>query len=145
VIQFSLKCDQGHQFDSWFQSAAAYDKLAGAGMVACAICGSTAVEKALMAPSVKAARDTQDVAPPAGPLSTPTSAAEQAMAELMQRIETNSEYVGMNFAREARDIHEGTAPERPIHGEARADEARKLIEDGVPVTPIPFLPGRKAN
>ena len=53
MIQFSLKCDQGHQFDSWFQSAAAYDKLAGAGMVACAICGSTAVEKALMAPKRK--------------------------------------------------------------------------------------------
>lgn len=145
MIQFSLKCDQGHQFDSWFQSADAYDKLAKAGMVSCSICGSTTVEKALMAPSVRAGRDAPAPAPPEGPLSTPASAAEQAMTELKRRIETNSEYVGMNFAREAREIHEGTAPERPIHGEARVEDARKLIEDGVPVTPLPFRPGRKSN
>lgn len=147
MIQFSLKCDQGHQFDSWFQSADAYDKLAKAGMVSCSICGSTAVEKALMAPNIQAGRDTPapERATQAGPLSTPASAAEQAIAELKRRIETHSEYVGMNFAREAREIHEGTAPERPIHGEARIDEARKLIEDGVPVTPLPFRPGRKSN
>ncbi|WP_111732901.1 DUF1178 family protein [Roseovarius amoyensis] len=145
MIQFSLKCDQGHQFDSWFQSADAYDKLARAGMVSCSVCGSTAVEKALMAPRVQAGRDSADTTPPAGPLSTPASAAEQVLAELRQRIETNSEYVGMNFTREARDIHEGTAPERPIHGEAPLEEARKLIEDGIPVTPLPFRPGRKTN
>lgn len=145
MIQFSLRCDRGHRFDSWFQTAAAYDKLAAAGMVACSVCGSTAVEKALMAPSVRASRDKPAASPPGRPLSAPASAAEQAMAELKRRIETNSEYVGMNFAREARDIHEGIAPERAIHGEAHADEARRLIEDGVPVAPLPFRPGRKSN
>lgn len=145
MIQFSLRCDRDHRFDSWFQSAAAFDKLTAAGMIACAVCGSTAVEKALMAPSVRAGRDEPAAPRPPGPLSAPASPAEQAMAELRRRIEASSEYVGADFVREARDIHEGNAPARSIHGEARTDEARQLIEDGVPVAPLPFRPGRKTN
>ncbi|HSF62903.1 MAG TPA: DUF1178 family protein, partial [Paracoccaceae bacterium] len=64
---------------------------------------------------------------------------------LRREVEANSEYVGVEFATEARRIHAGTAPERAIYGEARPEEARKLIEDGVPVAPLPFLPARKVN
>ncbi|GAB4285854.1 MAG: DUF1178 family protein [Roseovarius sp.] len=154
MIRFSLRCDREHSFDSWFQSAAAYDKLASAGMVACAVWGSTVVQKALMAPSVRPSRDraagaaapaASAGAAPQRPLSTPASAAEQMLAELRRFIESRSEYVGADFAREARDIHEGLAPHRLIHGEARLDEARRLIEDGVPVAPLPFRLGRKQN
>lgn len=145
MIQFTLKCAQGHRFDSWFQSAAAYDKLGAAGMVACAICGETRVEKALMAPRLGTARDPVETAPAPGPLSAPASPAEQALAELRRKIEANADYVGADFATEARAMHAGTSPERPIWGEARADEARRLIEDGVPVAPLPFVPARKTN
>lgn len=144
MINFTLRCEQDHRFDSWFPSAAAFDRLLAAGMVTCAICGSTRIEKALMTPSVQASRD-KAPREPARPLSSPASPAEQALAELRRRIEANSDYVGMNFAREARDIHEGLIPARPIHGEARPDEARALIEDGVPVAPLPFRIGRKSN
>ena len=81
----------------------------------------------------------------ARPLSTPATAAEQALADLRRRIEAESDYVGSDFAREARRIHEGKAEARSIHGEARADEARALIEDGVSVVPLPFLMTRKAH
>ncbi|MEQ9259106.1 MAG: DUF1178 family protein [Roseovarius sp.] len=155
MIQFTLKCDKDHRFESWFQSADAYEKLRAAGHVACAVCGSTTVEKALMAPHVQASRKKAkaperpdapaDTAQAPGPLSRPASPAEAALAEFRRKIESNSEYVGLNFAREARQIHEGTAPERSIYGEARPEEAARLIEDGVPVTPLPFVPGRKSN
>ena len=79
------------------------------------------------------------------PLGKPANPAEQALAALRKKIEANADYVGPKFAREARAIHEGSAPERPIYGEARADEARALLEDGVPVAPLPFTPGRKSN
>ena len=138
MIQFTLRCTDGHQFDSWFQSAAAYDSLKSAGHLACAVCGSGDVDKAIMAPRVSNARES-------GPLSAPASPAEQALAKFKAHIEKNSDYVGMEFAREARAIHDGDAPERPIHGEARIEEARKLIEDGVSVTPLPFRPNRKTN
>ncbi|WP_375688756.1 DUF1178 family protein [Pseudooceanicola sp. LIPI14-2-Ac024] len=140
MIQFSLRCPNGHRFDSWFQSADAYDKLAASGMVSCAVCGAEGVEKAPMAPAVASGREA-----PERPLSQPRTAAEQALAELRQKIESRTEDVGRDFAREARAIHEGEAPERAIRGEARAEEARALLEDGVPVMPLPFLNTRKSN
>lgn len=146
MIQYTLKCSKGHTFDSWFQSASAFDKLVGAKMVSCAICGTHEVDKAIMAPRVRPARD---AAPePAGdqkPLSTPASPEQAALAQLKEHVEQNSDYVGMNFATEARAMHDGDTPARPIHGEAKLDEAKKLIEDGVPVAPLPFRPTRKTN
>ncbi|WP_338550627.1 DUF1178 family protein [Roseovarius phycicola] len=148
MIKFTLKCDQDHRFESWFQSSDAFDKLERAGMVTCSICGSEAVEKAIMAPTVRASRSvaaapTEGTKSPA--LTTPTTEMEQALAALKKQVEENSEYVGMNFASQARDIHDGLAPNRAIHGEAKPEEARKLIEDGVPVSPLPFIPNRKTN
>ncbi|MEY8830282.1 DUF1178 family protein [Sedimentitalea sp. XS_ASV28] len=141
MIQYALKCAEGHSFDSWFQSASAFDKLMQAGMVSCVVCGSSDVEKAIMAPSVQSARKSDG----RRALSAPASPAEQALAELRRKVEENSDYVGMNFAAEARAMYEGTAPARSIYGEARMDEARKLLEDGVPVAPLPFTPNRKTN
>lgn len=143
MIRYALKCRDGHAFDSWFQSVAAFDALKGQGHVACPVCGTGEVEKSLMAPAVASAREAEPAEKPA--LTTPANPLEEAIAALRRQVEENSEYVGMNFAAEARRIHGGEAPERAIHGEARPDEARKLLEDGVPVAPLPFLPARKAN
>lgn len=155
MIQYTLKCSQGHRFDSWFQSAEAFDKLASAGMIACAVCGDAKVEKSIMAPAVRPARKaaTAPVVAEAqekgtqvpGSLSQPASPAEQALAEMRRKVEENSDYVGVNFATEARAIHDGDAPERPIYGEAKLEDARALVEDGIPVAPLPFRPQRKSN
>ena len=144
MIRFNLKCDAGHGFDSWFQNADAFSALGSAGQLACPICGSPTVKKDLMAPAVRPARKA-DTSAAAKPLSEPGSELEVAIAAMKKQIEENSEYVGMNFAAEARRIHTGDAPERAIHGEARPDEARQMIEDGLPVAPLPFLPARKVN
>lgn len=176
MIQYSLKCAEGHSFDSWFQSAAAYDKLAAAGLVTCAICGGTKVEKAIMAPRVRPGRkavsgvgeperrstppqpaaaekaEAQVSQRPSAPeaaapglLSRPSGEVERAIAELRRKVEANSDYVGDSFVKEARAMHLGEAPERAIHGEAKLEDARELIEEGVPVMPLPFRPGRKSN
>lgn len=144
MIRFTLKCAQGHDFESWFQSGAAFDGLLARGLVACPLCGNGQIAKSLMAPAVRVAKKAGAAVEP-GPLSTPSTDAETALAALKQEIEKNSDYVGMNFVNEARRIHAGNAPERAIHGEAKPEEARKLIEDGVPVAPLPFLPSRKVN
>ena len=139
MIRFSLTCDKDHGFDSWFPSGAAYDTLRAGGHVTCPVCGSATVEKALMTPALRPARGED------GPLRAAETPMEQAIAALKKQVEENSEYVGMNFVAEARRIHQGDAPERSIHGEARLEEAKKLIEEGVPVAPLPFLPARKAH
>lgn len=148
MIRFALRCDHDHPFDSWFASAQAYDVLAAGGKLVCPVCGSVRIAKGLMAPAVtqrkSAASGDMDGTQPR-PLDAPATALEQALAALRRQIEENSEYVGMNFAVEARAIHDGDAPARSIHGEARADEARKLLEDGVPVAPLPFVPPRRVN
>jgi hypothetical protein len=137
MIRFSLRCDRAHRFDSWFGSNADYDRLADAGLIACAVCGSTAVEKDLMAPNLSTASD--------APLSAPASPAEQALAELRRRVEAESEDVGRDFPAEARRIHDGVSPKRSIIGEARPAEARALLEDGIPVAPLPWSSTRRTS
>jgi hypothetical protein len=144
MIQFTLKCANEHRFDSWFQSSTAFDKLHAARMVTCAVCGSNDVSKAMMAPRVSSA-DTPKTPPDKPKLSEPASPAEQALAEFRKYVEKNSDYVGSDFATEARAIHTGDAPARLIWGETRGDEAKKLIDDGVPIAPLPFTPKRKSN
>jgi hypothetical protein len=146
MIRYDLKCPEGHDFDSWFQSAAAFDSLLTRGLVACPSCGSGKVEKALMAPSVRPSEKARAADVPADrPLSAPANPVEAALAEMRRHVEQNSEYVGLNFVTEARRMHTGDAPERAIHGEAKPEEARALIAEGVPVAPLPFLPRSKTN
>ena len=131
MIRYALRCDREHRFDSWFGSSDDFDRLTGAGLIACAVCGSSEVAKDLMAPNVTAAAPAPDLRAPASP-------AEQALTEMRRRIEASAEDVGRNFAVEARRIDDGLARERPIIGEARPSEARALIEDGIPVAPLPW-------
>lgn len=147
MIQYSLKCSRDHTFDSWFQSAAAYDKLASAGLVTCVVCGDAQVDKAIMTPRVRPARNVQTTEPQSKQVdvATPSPDIEKVLADLRRKVEENSDYVGKDFAKEARKIHLGDAPERAIYGEAKPDEAKALVEDGVPVSPLPFLPTRKTN
>ena len=129
MIRYDLKCAKGHRFESWFGSSADYDKLKSAGLVSCAVCGEASVEKAIMAPRVVKS---------VSPLSAPASPAEQAVKELRKKIEDNADNVGTNFAAEARAMHDGEAPERPIYGEAKIEDAKSLIDDGIPVAPLPW-------
>ena len=142
MIRYTLRCANDHGFDSWFQSAEAFDTLTKRGLIECPDCGASQVNKSLMAPKVQGTKNSIATIKTKAPQSTGASR-EVALAELRKQVEENSEYVGMNFATEARAIHSGAAPERAIYGEARPKEARALIEDGVPVAPLPFAPKRK--
>jgi hypothetical protein len=149
MIRYTLKCEKDHAFDSWFQSAEAFDKLLAAGLVTCSVCGALGVEKAIMTPQVRLARSPGRPVggkkqSPAGPLSAPASPAEQALAEMRRMIEANSENVGREFATVARAIHDGEAPRRAIVGEAKLEDAKALIDDGIAVSPLPWG-NRKTN
>jgi hypothetical protein len=155
MIRYALKCAEDHRFESWFQSASAYDTLAARGHVACPVCGGTKVEKAIMAPRVATAEkgaapveakpaEAQAPATPERPLSGPAHPAEQMLRKLREHIEKTSTDVGDRFATEARAMHLGEKDEAPIHGRASPDEARALIEDGVPILPVPIpVPGKR--
>lgn len=142
MIQYSLKCSEGHEYQSWFKSAAAFDALQAAGHVTCEICGAKDVSKALMAPRVSTSLTETETEKP---LTIPQSEQEQALAAMRKHVEENADYVGNRFAEEARSMYLGAEPERAIYGEANGADAKALIEEGIPVAPLPFIPNRKSN
>lgn len=141
MIRFDLKCANDHSFDSWFGASSDYEKLKAAGMITCPTCGSAQVEKSLMAPGVSTGRKKDQ----AEARKLAATKAETALKELRKDVEKNSEYVGENFATEARSMHLGESEARSIYGQARPEEAKSLIDDGIPVTPLPFMPKRNTN
>lgn len=142
MILFNLRCSSDHEFESWFKDGAAYDALVKAGEIACPVCGDTQVSKAIMAPRVSTAakRDGR-------PKPSPAQMRQQyvsAMREVRRHVEDNCDYVGENFADEARKIHSGDAEERGIYGEATDAEAEALREEGVPFGRVPWVPREDA-
>ena len=144
MIRYALLCEHDHDFEGWFGASSDYDEQHARGLLQCPVCGSKAVRKAIMAPSVagtKAQRGEALETPAANPGAQ--AMMMQAAQAVRQHVEENFDYVGDAFAREARAIHEGRSEERGIYGEASGGEVRKLIEDGVPVAPLPPGPPKK--
>jgi hypothetical protein len=131
MIKYALNCEHDHGFEGWFGSSADYDDQAGRGLVECPVCGSKAVRKQIMAPAVAGTK-----ARGAGV----RGVMMEAMGKVRAHVEQTFDYVGDAFAREARDIHEGRSEERGIYGEATPTDVRKLVDDGVPVAPLPPKP-----
>jgi hypothetical protein len=135
MIKYALSCEHEHAFEGWFGSSSDYDQQAERGLVECPVCGSHTVRKQIMAPAVAG---TKKAAPDVAPQMR--SMMMEAMGKVRAHVEDNYDYVGDAFAREARDIHEGRSEERGIYGEATPKDVKALVEDGVPVAPLPPKP-----
>jgi hypothetical protein len=142
MIHYDLRCDKGHEFDGWFASSAAFDKQQLHGAITCTICGSTHVEKQLMAPGIPTKSNRKAAAVPlhSGPADPRMAEMMQMMRDYRRHVDANSEDVGPRFAEEARKIHYGEVEERGIRGQATPDEAKGLIDEGIAVHPLPVLP-----
>lgn len=162
MIKFSLVCDSGHTFESWFANGAAYDQQTERGLVHCPVCNSGTVTKAIMAPAIAShlGREIEtraaegrviegDIIPPqpAGNNALPPALLDEQqrairamIGAVREKILTDTIDVGKNFPQEARKMHEGESPERPIRGEATVEEAHALIEDGIKIMAVPAAP-----
>jgi hypothetical protein len=155
MIKFALQCDKSHGFESWFASGASYETQVRRGLVECPLCGSTRIEKQIMAPSVRLAKAAvpadavvSETPVPARASDTnavsldlePMQKLREMVRELHEKVQANTEDVGHNFAEEARKIHYGEAEERGIRGKATQDQAEALIEEGIGFLPLPVLP-----
>lgn len=131
MIRYNLICARDHEFEGWFSSSSDYDRQAESGLITCPFCGGGNVEKAIMAPAVKTARQTEARKENA-------AKAMSAMAEkIRSEIATHCENVGTNFAEEARAIHYGEKPERGIYGSTTPQESAELREEGIAAHPLP--------
>lgn len=141
MIRYALSCDHGHDFEGWFGSSSDYDDQQGRGLVACPVCDSQAVRKQIMAPAVTGTRRTvRDVEP-----ARMQAMMMEAAGRIRAHVEANFDDVGDSFAAEARAIHEGRSEERGIYGQATPSEVRDLMDDGVPIAPLPPEPPKKAE
>jgi hypothetical protein len=166
MIRYTLNCAKGHSFESWFQNSQAFDKQTKRGLVSCPVCGSVKVEKAIMAPRLARADATGPAMPdepkPTTPSPSPTPSVpmppvapgkaavamtspqerelRQKLKELRDHVTRNASYVGERFPEEARKMHYGEVEHRSIYGEASAEEAKALHEEGIEFHPLPILP-----
>ena len=142
MIRYALACDRDHEFEGWFGSSADCDDQQARGLLSCPICGSGGVRKQIMAPAVagtkRKGRDEPAPAPADG-----HSMMMEAMGRLRRHVEETFDDVGDAFASEARAIHEGRSEDRGIYGQATSQEVRALVEDGVPIAPLPPEPVKK--
>ncbi len=154
MIHYQLRCSADHGFDGWFRDSAAFDVQAERGLVECPACGDTRVNRALMAPRIAKSRPVLDgktgepAAVPAPVQETPVAGKDAvlpdkvraALQRLRAEVERNCDYVGQDFAEEARRIHHGESESRGIYGESTPEQAEALAEDGIEVARIPWLP-----
>lgn len=137
MIKYALACEHGHEFEGWFGASADYDDQQARGLLECPMCATKAVRKQIMAPAVLGSK--------AQALSAEERAQRRAMMmqafkQVRQHVEETFDNVGDSFAKEARAIHEGKAETRPIYGDATPQEVKALVEDGIPVAPLPPKP-----
>ncbi len=169
MIVFDLRCKKEHVFEAWFKDSAAYHEQVEAGVVRCPVCGSSRVEKALMAPNVTTRRQNKEPSQvesdqssaPMGEVMAPAAAANsqpaqgsvttnadlekvtevmRALTELRENVERECDYVGGDFAEEARKIHYGEREPRGIYGESSDEDAKALEEEGVEFARVPWVP-----
>jgi hypothetical protein len=142
MIRYALVCESGHGFDSWFRSSGDYDRQCTNHLVGCPVCGSTAVEKQIMAPSL--ARSDQGQASedktPVAMMSLEEKEFRRKLRDLREHVTKNADYVGERFPEYARQMHYEEIDKRSIYGEANPKEVRSLLEEGVEVQPLPVLP-----
>ncbi len=142
MMVFDLRCQHDHVFEAWFASGDAFAAQQAAGLVCCPLCDSSAITKAVMAPAVAAKSNSSSDRQRKSELAR--------LAALQAEVESRCDYVGPAFATEARARHAAKVPAdqpppRGIVGETSIGEAMALIDDGIPIAPLPFRSRRTAN
>ena len=136
---FDLHCPLDHVFEGWFASEEDFRSQLDRGLVECPMCGSKELRKGLSAPRLNLGAQPAAAAPAPVPDETDRRklhALQAAWLEVSRKIAAKTEDVGERFAEEALRMHKGEEPERPIRGQATPQQARELLEEGVPVMPL---------
>lgn len=146
---YDLACGQGHLFEGWFGSQEDYADQQARGLLQCPLCGSTQIERRLSAPRLNVSgattgdRGAADVVTSGSPQAALATSEGQALqAEALRRMREfvrSMDNVGPRFAEEARRMHEGDLPDRPIRGTATPEERQSLADDGIGIMPIPDI------
>ena len=161
MIHYQLRCGAGHGFDGWFRDSAGFEQQATNGLLECPHCGDSKVERALMTPHVPRKGRRREIVPDSTAVPVPPGAQQMpalpmpdastalaaplpdkvraALQRLRAEVEKNCDYVGEQFAEEARKIHNGESDRRGIYGETTLEQAETLAEEGIEIARIPWI------
>ena len=145
MIRYALICEHEHTFEGWFGASTDFDDQQARGLIECPVCGVKAVRKAIMSPAVAGAKRSGQDQTPAQSQAQNHAMMMEAMGRIRRHVEDTFDDVGDTFATEARAIHEGRSEDRGIYGQATSAEVRKLVDDGVPIAPLPPEPIKKSE
>ncbi len=157
MIRYALACNRKHEFEIWFANSADYERQRKRGLVECPLCGSTRVDKTIMAPALSSPRkeragavSNQPSAPEPSAPATPVAMMSpqerefrQKLKEVRDHLVRNADHVGDKFPEEARKMHYGETEHRSIYGEASPEDAKAMLEEGIEFHPLPALPDDK--
>lgn len=137
MIVFNLKCNNNHEFETWFSDSNEYNKQLIQKIILCPYCNSSSVSKSIMAPNVAKKSNTKKI--------KRKTAMINSIKKYKKIVEENFDYVGDSFTEEAKKIKYGEIKDRPIYGEADLDQTKELIKEEIPFTPLPWTPSKKTN
>ena len=148
MIHYQLRCGAAHEFDGWFTSSEGFASQSESGLISCPVCATTNVARALMSPAVpkkgRAARPSVPAPEPALPVQSTSlpmpDMVRAALHRLRSEVEKTCDYVGKDFAGEARRIHNGDTAPHGIYGESTEAEIEALADDGIEIAQLPWLP-----
>tara|TARA_B100001248_G_scaffold101868_1_gene75795 strand:- start:6981 stop:7391 length:411 start_codon:yes stop_codon:yes gene_type:complete len=132
MIKYNLKCQNNHEFESWFSDSEEFEKLNKKKLLECIYCSSKKISKSIMAPMVSTNKELIN-------LSKDLENSKKDLIKIRDYIEKNFEYVGDKFGKKVREIYYDKKSNRAIYGTTTPEERKELAEEGIELTSIPWV------
>ena len=136
MIKYNLKCQNNHEFESWFSNSEEFDKLNNKNLLECIYCSSKNIKKSIMAPMVsnlKIKEEKSEI------INKDFKNEKSKLLELRKYIEKNFDYVGKDFSKKVREVYYDKKSNQAIYGTTTKEEREELAEEGIDLLSIPWV------
>ncbi len=138
MIKYNLKCDNDHEFESWFSDSNEFNKLNKKNLLECIYCSSNKIQKSIMSPMVSGTKSTEDENK-VSLLGQKLINEKKQLIKLREHIEKNFEFVGDKFSEKVRDVYYDKDTKKSIYGTTTPEEKKELEEEGIDLLSIPWV------
>ena len=136
MIKYNLKCNNDHEFESWFSNSKEYEKLNKKGLLECIFCPSKKINKSIMAPTILNSKEKDNEIN----LNKKDFKDEKNnLINLRKYIEKNFDYVGKDFSKKVREVYYDKKSKKAFYGTTTAKEREELAEEGIDLLSIPWI------
>ena len=136
MIKYNLKCQNDHEFESWFSNSKEYDKLNKKGLLECIFCSSKKINKSLMAPTILNLKEKDKKMET---INDEFKNEKNKLLNLRKYIEKNFDYVGKDFSKKVREVYYDKKNKKTIYGTTTPKEREELLEEGIDLLSIPWV------